>query len=116
MYGDENRYEKSLHQQQEQRKQHMMSEQAGQQRLPINMPETDKLEMTDDEKHLASTLLICVIVMMLNSSKDQDTEAQSNARMTATLNKYETALILKHRALVAKAVNEARLPNAGSSV
>jgi len=116
MYGDESKYEKSLRQQQDKQKQRYIDEQAGQQRLPIDMPEF-KDSMSDDEKSLASKLIICTILMMMQASaRPSDTDDQVHARMTATADKYERELILQHRAIVAKAVNDAsqRLPSAGS--
>jgi len=118
MLGDAKKYDAYMAQQEAQ-KQRMMDEQAGQQRLPIDMPVSrNRLELTDDETRLASisNLLICTIILMLHSARSGGSEEQSQDRAMEIVDKYERELITLHRAIVAKAVNEAKqpLPSAGS--
>lgn len=126
MYGDEEHYEKHLQKQQQEAQRMRMNEQAGQQRLPIDMPQTNNVDqieaarasigMTEDEKKLASELLIFAIFLMIKSGDKDESKDAHEQRMNALLNKHERELIMRHRAIVAKAVNAAsqRLPSAGA--
>lgn len=123
MLGDAKKYEQQLGEQAAKQREHHAAEIAGQQRLPINMPQTSQVDpveaaraelgMTEDEKRLASELLVFSIMLMLTSSRNESKEANDRL-MCALLNKHERELIMKHRAIVAKVVSASKLPAAGS--
>jgi hypothetical protein len=122
MLGDARKYEDAL--------KPADLEKAGQQRLPVDMPEKkragegievarDAAKMTEDERRLATELTThLALVTMAMAFLPKGDQSKFNDAMNRITIDSEASLLKLHREIVAKevakAMNGDRLPNAGS--